>query len=72
VSKVASSRRVSLEYWGRHRPQLHMPGKSRSTWFWRRYCSRPNPPAGHPGGHADGDGLLVVVFRDGAGDAPGS
>jgi hypothetical protein len=31
-----------------------------------------NPPAGRPGSHADGDGLLVVAFRDGAGDAPGS
>jgi hypothetical protein len=30
--------------------------------------ARGQKPAGrHPGGHADGDGLLVVAFRDGAG-----
>jgi hypothetical protein len=51
---------------------LFAPGQPRSTCLWPRSCSRQDPPAGHLGGHADGDGLLVVAFGDGAGDAPGS
>jgi hypothetical protein len=73
MAEVAASRRWSLEYWGRHHPQLLLaPGQPRSTCLWPRSCSRQDPPAGHLGGHTDGDGLLVVAFGDGAGDAPGS
>jgi hypothetical protein len=63
MAKVASSRRLSLEYWGSPPPAVTCTGQPRSTCFERRYCSRQNPPAGHP---------LVVAFWDGAGDAPGS
>jgi hypothetical protein len=66
MAKVALSRRLNLEYWAataRSCLRREVP----LDLVLAPILLAANPPAGRPGGHADGDGLLVVAFRDGAG-----